>query len=368
MSRKRKNAGEGYGYMFHGAFAKKADAVAKERKTKGAWVKGVYTKQGHRYLVMSPRTNARKKKAKKPNPTELLVMGANPHEHDQEITVPAGSTITIRMNPTNPDRFTAARARATGATFHAPGLIQTERQRRVARAIRRAAGSESAAASRAYKRYRATGSGSRGVKKLFHELYGPNPTICGHLIGGLPCTRKSGHKGPHLPQGATLRPRSRHHWNPSAAAIHEEFTGREGKWIEVFDEPHMPAGDYAQLGELLALYVKPSSGGQVQQITFPKSARPLVVSDETARQIYFVGGNQELASLAPFGWTARLGDCRRIDYKQRKEHVPEPEIDEWRHEFGEESGIKPVLLYDAQKKRLLLEGGEYRIQAEGIVN
>src|SRR4029077_12175337 len=31
MSKRRKNAGAGYGYMFSGAFAKKADAVKKEK-------------------------------------------------------------------------------------------------------------------------------------------------------------------------------------------------------------------------------------------------------------------------------------------------------------------------------------------------
>jgi hypothetical protein len=88
-----------------------------------------------------------------------------------------------------------------------------------------------------------------------------------------------------------------------------------------------------------------------------------VVSDETSRQIYFVGGNQSLLFRA-----GELGECRRIDYKQRKEHVPDPDADEWRHAFGEESGVRPVLIYDARNKRLLLEGGEYRIESAGIIN
>jgi hypothetical protein len=382
MSKKRKNAGEGYGYMFSGAFAKKSDAVKKEKTRKGSFIKSIYVQGQHRYAVMTPRTNPvkRKKKAPKENPTELLVMGANPS--DRELTIPAGSTITIRMNPVNPDRYTSAHARAAGITRQLGGLIETPFQRRVAKMVRKASGSESAILGRAYRRQRASGTGNRGAKKVFHELYGRDNPICGHLIGGEPCTRKPGHRGPHLPQGATMRTRSRlrEHWqpNPSAAALHETFTGKEGKWVEVFDEPHMPRGDYAQLGELLALYVKPNSGGQVQQITFSKGARPLVVADETARQIYFVGGNQTLvrATFPAFGAEVRgdgfrlfaLGECRRIDYKQRKEHVPDPSLDEWRHEFGEESGIRPVLLYDAQHKRLRLEGGEYQIRAEGIVN
>jgi len=140
------------------------------------------------------------------------------------------------------------------------------------------------------------------------------------------------------------------------------------------NEPHMPAGDYSQLGELLALYVKPMKGGQVMQIDF-KRPRPKVVTDESARQIWFFEGDQDVSdSLASFGAHDRgaglfeLGEARRIDYKQRKEHVPDPDVDEWRHEFGEETGVRPTVVFDRNRKRLMLEGGEYEIRREGIVN
>jgi hypothetical protein len=412
VSKKRKNAGEGYGYMFSGAFKSKADAVKKEKSRKGSFVKGVYTNQGHRYVVMTPRTNPRKShkrenptykgftikksgklfrvfypdgrqftqrylsiaaaeqaidRTERGNPTELMVMAANPHGENRELTIPAGSTITIRMNPVNPpDRYTSAHARAGG---HARPLGYSNLQKRVRKMLKKASGSEGARLSRSYKRHKASSS-NRGAEKVFHELYSPNPATCGYSIGGYPCTRKPGHRGPHLPQGATMRPKSRLRsaWkprtkNPSAAALHEEFTGKEGKWMSIYDEPHMPAGDYAQLGELLALYFKPTSGGQVQQITFPRGGRPVLVASENARQIYFVGGDQGVS--LPGG---ELGECRRIDYKQRKEHVPDPELDEWRHEFGEENGVRPLLSYSADAQRLILEGGDYRIRAEGIVN
>ncbi len=176
-----------------------------------------------------------------------------------------------------------------------------------------------------------------------------------------------------------MRPRSRLRsgWKPRSAnpsaAIHESFTGKETDKVSVRSEPHMPAGDYAQLGELLALYVKPDAGGQVQQIQFFKP-RPIVVSDESARQLYFVGGDQDLGeSLGSFSSRQRgglliLGGARRIDYKQRKAHVEQPELDEWRHDFGEESGVQPTVLYDRENKRIILEGGEYVVRAEGIRN
>jgi len=389
MSKRKKNAGEGYGYMFSGAFAKKADAVKKEKTRKGSFIKSGMTKQGFRYFVMTPRTNPRKTKRKKPeraNPSELLVMGANPHGHEREITVPPGTTITIRTNPENPpEHYSSAQAQARGASYRAPGLIQTARQRRVAGMVRRAAGTEGARLARSYKRHRASGGAPRGTAKVFHELYGRNPEpaenpICGARIGGGEvCTRKPGHKGPHLPQGATMRPRSRLRsaWkpNPSAAALHESFTGQSVDQVRVLDEPCIPRGDYGQIGELLALYVKPLAGGQVKVITCNRHARPIVLAAESGRQIYFAGGDQDLAgSLPAFGARDRggnvyeLGEARRIDYKQRKEHLPDPDGDEWKHEFGEENGVRPIALFDATHRRILLEGGDYRIRPEGIIN
>ena len=434
-AKKRKNAGLGYGYQFHGAFKDKKDAVAKEKKVKGAWVKGTLTNRGHRYLVMSPRTNPikrkknpdklpegfrlqeigrgrfkvytpqgsvsptlhSKRKAKEwiswhlsaprgSNPHELLVMGANPSEVDthntQEISLPPGATIVIRtprQNPTNvnPDRFSSLRARAAGASYQAPGLIRTGKQKRVAGLVR-------VTRARAGKhKYDWIPEG--GIAP------GQNPGIGALLdvasIGtSLPGLLKKRRKNVELgtfEKGVfhpwTRRPKSRQkkairRQNPDAAGIREDFTGMPVEWEETTTEPHMPAGDYAKLGELLVLYVKPRAGSQVQQIDF-KEPRPILVSDESARQLYFVGGDQDLSgSLSVFRALDRgdglfeLGEARRIDYKQRKEHVKEPEYDEWRHQLGEETDERPTVLFDSRHKRILFEGGAYEVRREGIVN
>lgn len=448
MSKRRKNAGLGYGYQFHGSFKDKKDAVAKERKTKGAWIKSTLTNAGYRHIVMSPRTNPRKasrrtnyesgyfserhgdgslgivvwantqagpfhvqpyvnnwdtathevgkyktlemarKKARayleregryrrgNANPSELLVMGANPHSH--EITAKPGETITIRVNPSpatpRPNLY-------LGFGPSEPSRKELATSRRQFKAsVRQKTKEERTELSRLRRSARSGFRSKRKLQDLFHEVYGANPgaSICGAKIGGEVCTRKPGHRGPHLPQGATMRTRERlpHSWkpraNPSAAALREAFTGADADSYTVHSEAHMPAGDYAQLGKLLALYVKPHSGGQVQMIK-PRGA--ILVSDESARQLWFVGGDQDIAAaLGVFGARQRsaglfeLGEAERIDYKQRKEHVPDPDVDEWRHEFGEESGVRPVVLFDATHKRLLLEGGEYVVRAEGIVN
>jgi hypothetical protein len=387
MSKRRKNAGAGYGYMFHGSFAKKADAVAKERKTKGAWIKSTLTNNGYRHIVMSPRTNPikRKKKAPKetqgemmkrrlaelgaytprpgttPNPAEVLIMGANPHENVQEIVLQPGAKLVIRNNPTD------ARANSLGTFLgfspsHPSKKELAESRRGFKRRVRSQAREIGAERKRLRSSARRSFKDKGKLEQLFHEVYGQNPApICGVNIGGYACSRKPDHKGPHLPQGATMRTRTRlpHNWqprskNPSAEALRERFTGTEADRTHVMQEPHMPAGDYAMLGKLLGLYVKPRNGGQVLMIT---GNGVTVVSDETARQIYFVGGDQDISSgLAAFGAVDRggrlfeLGEARRIDYQQRKEHVPHPESDQWRHEFGEESGVRPVVLYDANAK------------------
>ena len=475
---KRKNAGEGYGYMFHGAFKDKKDAVAKERKTKGAWIKPTLTNRGYRYLVMSPRTNPIKRKRHNPekerakaialyhkmsellakekhaasdkirmklarinqkndwtmadvagwargqNPHELLIMGANPHPTtgSQEITVPPGSTITIRMNPTevNPDRYTSKHAELSGARYTPPALIQTKRQKRVAKMVRGARrhkydwipsegiapgqnpGDDSFVYAALGELYPGKILNQLSTKELSQVLQ--RAAVLKHQrrqnitglelaqiaggIGGVVPLLGGGRKRKNVELGTyengvfhpwTRRPKSRQkkairRQNSSAATIREDFTGAPSEYVTSANEPHMPAGDYAQLGELLALYVKPMKGGQVMQIDF-KRPRPKVVTDESARQIWFFEGDQDVTdSLHSFGAHDRgaglyeLGEARRIDYKQRKEHVPDPDVDEWRHEFGEETGVRPTVVFDRNRKRLMLEGGEYEIRREGIVN
>lgn len=174
--------------------------------------------------------------------------------------------------------------------------------------------------------------------------------------------------------------------NPPTEEIVEEFTGREVEFMDIYNEPHMPRGRYAKLGPLIALYIKPTKGGQVQRIgaaeavghDFPKAwggKPPVVVCDSSARQIYFVDGAQDITeALAAFGAIDRgngiveLGQGRRIDYQCRKEHVAEPDEDLWKHDHGEENGEMPTVLFDTRTKRILYEGGDYRIEGPWIRN
>lgn len=415
--KKKQNAGEGYGFMFHGSFKDKKRAQEKEAARPGSFIRSTMTNAGMRYLVMSPRKNPVKRHRKNPaegstpaaraafkrahrsgmkatklvhkaqsawgtrrydklkekairaveensqqwrefqrieaeargkNPAELVIMGANPLKD-------LGCNPTVRENPVNP-LFSFHPAMLTGRQQRARyGRVPFNR--RVAGMVRRARGHGRSTAPASLKAEVQAALVNQGYKRTDAKKA---------------VARASGDDFSALFRDAQSKIRE----NPSAAVLRETFTGKTADWTEVMEEPHMTAGDYAQLGELMALYVKPCNGGPRQEINFGRSAdRPVLVSDESARQLWFVSGNQDVSSaLSQFGARLRgnnvyeLGEVRRIDYKQRKEHVPDPDHDEWRHDFGEESGVCPVLLFDGNVKRLLLEGGEYKIRAEGIIN
>lgn len=167
--------------------------------------------------------------------------------------------------------------------------------------------------------------------------------------------------------------------------LYEKFHARESERYIVRDEPHMPAGDYTELGKLIALRVKPTPTGQtthVQEISFPhKHIR--VVCDPDGRQIWFVGDGQQqteddLRIFSDGATHARamcwdLGLCRSIVYEATKWHPQLAESArgeriEWEHEFGEEGGTCPTLSYDTHTERLLLGKASYHVEGAGIVN
>lgn len=415
--------------MFSGAFTEKKDAMKKERERKGSFIKGMPTAHGYRYVVMTPRDNPRRprnpvvwdeglglysawkrakggtvygtgttkkaalhdlrdrlrryRKGETAGASRGYFPGSNPRENagmylkyfpvnaawafvfGDDIRT-ARPTDMGGYGPFFPDKKDAIwAAKAQGLTVGRGGKVSSRQGNPMDLIVM--------GANPAHAREITVEPGQTITLRV-----NPSGEICGHMIGGLPCTREPGHKGPHLPQGATLRPASRHNWggsarrNPSAESIREGFIGAPARRVPTYNESGMPAGDYALLGKLLTLYVRPLAGGQILKI---EGRGVQVVSDETARQIWFVAGDQDVtAHLEQFGARPagngryELGEAVRIDYKQRKEHVPDPANDEWKHFFGEETDVRPRVFFDAINKRLLLEGGEYRIEARGIVN
>ena len=291
---RRKNAGKGFGMIFHGAFGSKKDAAAKERHVKGGFIRRTEYPTGARWVVYSRRANPIRRRKRKPemvkayapreytshNPMELTVMGANPRrrrrrlqENAQEMVVHPGQTITFRFNP-------------------------------------------------------------------------------------------------------------------SAETIREEFVGKPVDWITIYHEPHMVAGEYAQLGQVMGINYKPVGGGQVKAIGWYKGAdriplleaakkllplteAPVLVAAKD-RHLYLVGGDQDVSPICGQEDMCYLGKVRHIVYRERK-GLDEFHGINYANRFGHDPDTgrqtePPSLVYARRVNRILFEGGDYDISWRGIEN
>jgi hypothetical protein len=167
-----------------------------------------------------------------------------------------------------------------------------------------------------------------------------------------------------------------------ARELFQDFTEHASeKYIEISGEPHIPAGNYTGLGTLVSLRIKPMPNGEVAAVQefLPAGKSIFVICDPAGRQIYFANDGQELSEPEIHIFTdsaanlVELGECRGIVYKAAKWHQAVPasvrgEKIEWDHTFGEDGGYPPKLFFDREKRRLLLEGGSYHVEGRGIVN
>ncbi len=165
--------------------------------------------------------------------------------------------------------------------------------------------------------------------------------------------------------------------NPSqgqqASELYEKFHGRPGQFVDEYDEPTPRMGTLTELGDLLELRTKTDAGWKFRAIDFTGQGVK-VAANAKGTQLYFVGGNQRIGALAPFGADRSkdlidLGECTYIAYRTRKTQVNNIPSS-YEHFLGEETGRYPRLMYDrrGREPRMYFAGGEYHVAAEGIIN
>ncbi len=179
-----------------------------------------------------------------------------------------------------------------------------------------------------------------------------------------------------------------------AIALYKEFNGKEpGRVVDMEIAAAVPQ-TYTKLGNLAALAFLPEKDElalgrrlaatdcpdkqaallqeALRQLTFDADDVTLA-SDPSGRQLYFLGGNQDIRGLirqlSPDAHKdyVRLGTCYRIEYVGRKK-LDSFETIQYFHDFGEESGVRPTLCFDQINCRLFLAGGKYRVEAPGIID
>lgn len=166
------------------------------------------------------------------------------------------------------------------------------------------------------------------------------------------------------PQRKPARKRRNGDGAAEAAALSEAFHGRPVRKVTGYELQEKYQDNLANLGRLLRLDVE-TDDEETIRLEFHTNVR--VMSSPNGRQLYFVGGKQKLNVEETGKDLVTIGFVSEIEYHTSKDfHDFEP-VD-YSHEFGEESGILPTLLYDVLNQRMLLSGGNYRVERPGIID
>jgi hypothetical protein len=168
-----------------------------------------------------------------------------------------------------------------------------------------------------------------------------------------------------------------------AELLAEDFHGRPGR--QTIDVTEYEAYDEhgTVLGILVGLEIVDEDGEYETPIEFDYDSAGgrdniLVVSNPAGTNIEFVGGDQDIdwqtvdGAGAEGKYLVYVGPVWAVSYFADKHHLSGPKAQkdgiEYRHEFGDDGGELPHLVFDARNRKLLLVGGEYHIEPEGVAD
>lgn len=205
------------------------------------------------------------------------------------------------------------------------------------------------------------------LNKNPHELviFGANPRKkrkARQKDGGL--SLKTGRRPPQAGR------RKRNPELQKAAALYRKFHGRDPQQILELQEAAEARKDYTALGDAVELWIQPPDKAQAK-LNLDETGVKLA-SNADGTQLYLVGGNQRLDHcLKKFTDDGDkdfidLGEALRVTYMARK--APSFEKTDWVHDFGEESNLRPRVVYDQLNHRILFAGGTYTVEAPGIID
>lgn len=173
-----------------------------------------------------------------------------------------------------------------------------------------------------------------------------------------------------------LNPKRKGRRNPNdgmqgAADLYEDFHGKRSEQITTLIESQRIRSDYAQLGRLIWIDLNTLTGLRAV-LEFGDDTH--LCSSPDGRQLFILGGDQTVdlgaLDMSSDEWmrdSMVLGTAEKITYRTEKGFHDFEEIDYY-HKLGEDTGVKPQLVYDTINRRLSLVGGQYLVKPEGIVN
>lgn len=158
-----------------------------------------------------------------------------------------------------------------------------------------------------------------------------------------------------------------------AAELYEKFHGETPREVLSVQESSAMRRVYTGLGWLSQLLVIGRAG--TIELAFDaddEETRVLVATSPDGKQIYFIGGDQDLGrSLDKFTEDTSkdfidLGECVHLGYVTQK-YFDDFKTFDYHHDLGEESRVVPQLYYNKLQRRMILVGGEYRVELENLV-
>jgi uncharacterized ParB-like nuclease family protein len=153
-----------------------------------------------------------------------------------------------------------------------------------------------------------------------------------------------------------------------AAKLYEDFHGKSATEILEVQDADIARDTYAVLGPLYEMKFK--LDGQTYTFSF-KGCDVKLASSADGNQLYCLGGDQDCEKLLPGPDTGKdlvdLGTVTHISYVTRKGFDKFKESI-YEHKFGEEGGKRPCAWYARLAKRVLIGGGDYRVEAPGIID
>lgn len=187
--------------------------------------------------------------------------------------------------------------------------------------------------------------------------------------GARKVAKKAARKGSTVKRPVTAaRLKRRNGALAKAIEKYEEFHGRGPDVLTEVEVLETVDDTVSALGKLVSLEVAAIGGGVVEVKGF-KGA--LLAQDVEGTQLYIVGGDQSV-NPEDFGVSGErryelLGVVEVVVYHTTKDHLGDDGGNaDYHHEFGENGGKLPALIYDTVDQQLSLVGGDYRLLSVGI--
>lgn len=159
----------------------------------------------------------------------------------------------------------------------------------------------------------------------------------------------------------------------SSAALYETFHQKAPERIDEYEEHVHYHGWLAELGEMREIKVDLVYMDPPKQATIEFEPGTKLGCSEDGRQLYLVGGDQSL-DLKALGFSRDwirdymlIGVLSELTYRTKK-GFDKFEVIDYYHEVGEDTGDLPILAYDNMNQQLMIVGGKYRVEHDGIIN